>query len=113
MGDGRYRLDVEDVAARIADRLAEERFGVGTDRGLPGAEVIGIDPGELDAQLAQHVLELVHRAAVQRRRGDHVVAGGEQREERRRLRSETARERYRATTALEARDTLLEHRESG
>ena len=66
--DGGDRLDVEHVPAGIADRLAEKRLGVLANRGLPGAEVIGVDPGELHTHLAQHVLELIHRAAVERRR---------------------------------------------
>src|SRR4029077_6950785 len=41
------------------------------------------------------------------------VARGEQREERRRLGGKTARERYCTATTLEARHTLLEHREGG
>ena len=65
--DGRDRLDVEHVAAGVADRLREKRLGVVADRGLPCAQVVGIDPRQLDTQLAQHVLELVDRAAVQGR----------------------------------------------
>ena len=53
--DRRDRLDVEHVAARIADRLAEERLRVRLDGRAPGVQVIGVDPGQLDAHLAQQM----------------------------------------------------------
>ena len=101
--------DVEHIAAGVADRLAEKRLGVVANRALPCAQVVGIDPGQLHIQLAQHVLELVDRAAVQGRGRHDVVARGEQREQRRGLRGQAAGEGDRAAAALEARDALLEH----
>ena len=71
----------------------------------------GIDPRQLDVHLAQQVLELVHRPAVQRRGRDDVVAGLEQREQRGRLRGDPAGERHRADAALEVRHPLLEDRD--
>ena len=56
------------------------------------------------------MLQLRDRAAVERRLGDDVVAGLEEREEGRRLGGEPARERDRAHAALERRDALLERR---
>ena len=110
MRDGRHGLDVQHVPARVADRLGEERLGVRADRFPPCLPIVGIDPGQLDVHLAQHVLELVHRAAVERRGRDHVVARLQQREQRGVLRGEPARERHRAGAALEVRHPLLEHR---
>jgi hypothetical protein len=50
-------------------------FVFGLDRGLPLREVVGVvDEGDLDAELRQGVVQQVVRAAVQRRRRDHVVA---------------------------------------
>ena len=107
-GDG---LEVEHGARRVADRLAEERLGLGPQRRAPGVEVARVDEVEVDRELAEEVLELGQRAAVERPRGDDVIAGLEQREEDRRLRREAAREGDRAGAALEARDALLEHRD--
>ena len=109
--DARNRLDVEHVAARVADRLAEESFRVVAHRAAPGSEIVGIHPRDLHAHLAQHVLQLIDGAAVERGRRDDVIARREQREQRRGLRREPARERDGAAAALEARDALLEHRD--
>ena len=104
----RERLDVEHVAARVADRLAEKRLRVRPDRRFPRVEVVRIDPRELHRHLVQQVLELIHRAAVERRRRHDVIAGRQHREERAGLRRDAARERHRSAAALEARHPLLE-----
>jgi hypothetical protein len=106
--DGRDRLDVEDVAPRIADRLAVEGLRILADGRLPRARIVGIDPRQADIHLPQQVLELIDRAAVERRRGDDVIAGLQQREERRGLRRDPAREGDRAGSAFEIRHALLE-----
>ena len=93
---------------RVADRLAVERLGVVADRRLPRVGIVGIDPRQLDRHLAQQVLELVDRPAVERRRRDDVIAGREQREERRGLRRDAAGERDRAAAAFEVGHALLE-----
>ena len=80
----------------------------GADRLAPRVGIVGIDPRQLHAHLAQQVLELVHRPAVQRRGRDDVVARLEQREQRGRLRGDPAGERHRAGPALEVRHPLLE-----
>ena len=107
--DGRDRFDVEHVAAGIADRLAVERLGVVADGGLPRVRIVGIDPRQLHRHLAQQVLELVDRSAVQRRRRHDVIAGRQQREQRRRLRRDPAGERDGAASAFEVGHALLEH----
>ncbi|MCY1360848.1 hypothetical protein D3C81_1016680 [compost metagenome] len=75
----RQRGDVEHVQPRVAQRLAEQQFGIGADRGAPGVDVARLDEGGLDAEAAQRVVQQVVRAAVQRRRGHHVRAGAHQR----------------------------------
>ena len=111
VGDGRHGLDVEHVARRVADRLAEERLRVRPDGLPPRVRVVGVDPGQLDVHLAQQVLELVDRAAVQRGGGDDVVAGLEQREQGGRLGGDAAGERDPAGAALEVGHPFLEHRD--
>ena len=104
-------LDVQDVPAGVADGLAEERLGVRADRLAPGVQVVGIHPGQLDAHLAQQVLELIHRPAVERRGRDDVITRLQQCEERGGLCGDPARERHRTRAALEIRDTFLEDRD--
>jgi hypothetical protein len=57
------------------------------------------------------VLELVDGAAVERRRGDDVIAGLEHREERRGLGGDAAGKGHRAAAALEVGHSLLEGRD--
>ena len=71
-------------------------FVFGADRRLPRVRIVGIDPRQLHVHLAQQVLELVDRPAVERRGRDDVVAGLQQREQRGRLRRDPAGERDRA-----------------
>ena len=81
----------------------------GADAPPPRVGIVGIDPRQLDAHLAQQMLELVDRPAVERRGRDDVVARLQQREQRRGLRGDPAGERHRAGAALEVRHPLLEH----
>ncbi len=99
------------VPGGVADRLGVEQPRARPGRSAPGIEVVRVDEVEVDRELAEHVLQLRDRAAVQRTRGDDVVARLQQREEGRRLRRQPARERDGAGTPLEARDALLEHRD--
>ena len=59
------RLEVEYVAARVADRLPVEDLRVLARRSPPRVRVVRVDPGEVDVQLPQQVLELVDGAAVE------------------------------------------------
>lgn len=82
VGDVGDAPDVEDVAARVAEALGEDRLGGGADRGAPGVEVVRVvDEGHLDAQARQGVPEQVVGAAVQGGAGDEVVAGAGQGEQ--------------------------------
>ncbi len=108
--DARELGDVEDAAGRIRDRLAEDALGVGPegllDLLLAG---VGVDEGELDAELLQRDREEVEGAAVDLRRGDDMVAGVaevEDREGRRRL---AGRGENRGDAALERGDLLSHH----
>ena len=62
----RDRLDVEDVARRVADRFAVESLRVLADGGLPRIRIVGINPRQAHVHLAQEVLELVDGSAVER-----------------------------------------------
>ena len=104
-------FEVEDVALRVADGLAVERLGVRADRRLPRVEVVGVvDERDLDAHLRERVVQLVVRAAVERRARHDVPAVLGEVEQRDRLRGLAARRRQRADATLERGDPLLEHR---
>ncbi len=105
------RLDVEHVAGGVANRLAVERLRVLADGGLPGVRIVGIHPRQLHVHLAQHVLELVDRAAVEGGRRHHVVARLKQGEQCRRLRGNPAREGHGAAAPFEVGHALLEDRD--
>ena len=68
-------LDVEHVAAGVADGLAEETFRIGLEGCLDALVVpIGINEGALDAELLQRHAEEVERATVNGVRRDEMVA---------------------------------------
>ena len=64
MGNGRNRLDVDEVGVRIAERLDEHRLGLRTDGLLEVREVGRVHEGGRDAVRDQRVLEQVVGAAV-------------------------------------------------
>src|SRR5262249_51243633 len=97
----------------IADRLTVERFRIVADGRLPRVQIVRVHPRDLDRHLAQQMLELIDRAAVERRRGHDVIAWLEHREERPRLRGDPARKCDGAASTLEVGDTLLEDRHRG
>ena len=108
VGERGDRGDVEDVEARVAERLAEQQPRLGPDRVAPGVEVAGPDEGRRDAEARQRVLEQVVRSAVERARGDDVRAGAGDRRDREVQRRLAARRRDRPAAALERGDALLE-----
>ena len=76
VGDARHALDVEHAHAGVGERLAEEELGVGPEGRLD--LLVGgvlVNEGDLDAHLREGDAEEVVGAAVDRRGGDHVVAG--------------------------------------
>ena len=106
--DRRGELDVEHVAARVRDRLGEERLRLGRDGAAPAVGVVHVDPVERDLELPREVVELRGRAAVERLRHRDPVARLEHRKEERSLGGEAARERDGAGSAFEVREALLE-----
>ena len=113
VGNGGEFLDVEHVAAGVANRLAVERLGVLAHGPFPCVHIVWINPREADVHLLQKMLELVDGAAVERRRRHDVVARLEQREQRGHLRGDAARKRHRAAAAFEVRHALFEDGRGG
>src|SRR5947209_1365525 len=110
MGDASHLLEVEDVALRVADRLAMESARIGTYLRSPLVKVVAVvHERHLDAQLRQRVVKQVVGAAIQRRRAHDVVAHLGQVQDGEGLSRLTTSERQRACTAFEAGDALLEH----
>ena len=86
VGDVGDAGNVDDVVLRVGEGLAEEGLGVVLHRRGPGIEVVGIvDERDGDAHLGEGVVEQVEGAAVQGCRGDDVVAGFADRQDRKRL----------------------------
>ena len=65
LGDLRHRRHVGDDAAGIGDRLGEDRLGLRRDRALERADVVGIGPHHVPAEILERVVELVDRAAIE------------------------------------------------
>ena len=68
-------LDVDDVEARVADRLREDQTGLVVRQLGNLLRRVGIDEANLDAVLRQGVCEQVVGSTVERRDADDVVAG--------------------------------------
>jgi hypothetical protein len=68
------RFDIDDVAGRIADRLAEHRLGVLVDEAVEGLEIVGGRHAHLDALARERVHEQVVGAAIELAGRDDVVA---------------------------------------
>lgn len=110
VGDARDTRDVQDVDLRVGDGLREERLGVRPDGGAPRVEVVGVrHEADLDAELGQRVVQQVVGAAVQPRRGHHVVAGAGDVEDREGRGSLPGRQEQRGHATLESGDALLDH----
>ena len=105
----RDRLDVEDVAARVGDRLPEEGDGALIGQRRPGGRVARVvHEARLDAQARQGVGEQVRGAAVQGGGGHDVVARPAQRQEGEGLGGHARRRQQRPDAALQGRDPLLD-----
>ena len=66
--------EVDDVHARVADRLGEHQPGLVVDERRELRRVVGVGEAHLDAVLRQRVGEQVVGPAVERRDRDDVVA---------------------------------------
>ena len=109
VGDRGDTGDVQDVDLRVGDRLGEERLGVGTHRGPPGVQVVGVlDEADLDTELGQRVVEQVVGAAVEPGAGHDVVARGRQVQDRERLGGLPRGQEQRGHPALQGGDALFD-----
>ena len=104
----REGLEIGDVEARIADGLDVERLRAVVDRAPERLRIVAVDELRRDAEPRQGDLQLVVGAAVEKARGDDVVAGAGDRGERQELRRLTGGDRDRSRAAFERRDALLE-----
>ena len=109
LGDRRDRLDVGDDAARIGDRLDEDRLGLRRDRALEAADVVGVRPHHVPAEILEGVVELVDRAAIELLRGDELVARLHQAVHDEHLRGVAGGDREAGGAAFERGDALLQH----
>ena len=107
-GQRGQRLEVQNAAARIADRLAVEGSRRRRDRGLPVFQPGRVHEVDADRELAEGVGELGDRAAVEMRGGHDLVPGREQRHQRHELRRHAAGHGHRAGGVLQRRQSLLE-----
>ena len=74
-GDRGQRLDVADIAGRIADALAEDRAGVVVDQAARSPRrPIALGEADVDALARQKMGEQRVRRAVELRHGDDVAA---------------------------------------
>ena len=73
--------------------------------------IVGVDERDADAELVERDRELRVRSAVERARGDDVVAVAAEREERQHLRRHAGRRGERRASAFQRGDALLERRD--
>ena len=85
------------------------RVSAGSRRGMPSRSR-GLTKRRRDAEARQRVRQQVDGAAIERRGGDDVIAGAEQRRDGDVHRRHAARRAHRADAALQRRQALLEHR---
>jgi hypothetical protein len=104
------RRDVGDDAARIGDRLDEDRLGLGRDGALESPDVVRIGPHHVPAEVLEGVIELVDRAAVELLGRDELLARLHQAVHHDDLRGMTGGDREPGGAALERRHPLLQHR---
>ena len=109
VGDGGERVDVGDVAVRVAERLDVECLGVGTDRGFDLVQVVDVDERGLDAVERERVREQVRAAAVDGLLRDDVLPLRRERLDRVGDRRRAGGDRKSGDAALERRDARLEH----
>ena len=110
LGERGDRLDVGDDAARIGDRLDEDRLGLGGDGALESADIVRIGPHHVPAEILEGVIELVDRAAVELLGRDELLARLHQAVHHDHLRGVAGGDREPGGAALERGDPLLQHR---
>ena len=84
--NGGKLFDVDNVELGVAERLGIDGAGLVVDRRAQAVEVVRVDKADHDAQPRQRVVEEVVGSAVERGRGDDLVACRGQRGDGERLR---------------------------
>ena len=107
------RLDVGDHAAGIGDGFDEDRLGLGGDGALEGADIVGLGPNHVPAEILEGVIELVDRAAIELFGGDELVARAHQAVHGHHLRGVAGGDRQARGAAFQRGDALLQHRVGG
>ena len=102
-------LQVDDVERRIADRLAEDGFGVGVHQPLDALGAVVLCETHLDALTRQHVGEQRVGGPVQLRCGDDVVVDRREVQDRVVDRGRPGTEHDGTGALLESRDPVLQH----
>ena len=105
-----HRRDIENFQARIADGLGDHQPGLWSDGGAQAVVIARLDEGGGDAEPRQRMSQEIDAAAVERSRGDNVVAGAEQRRDGKMHRRHAACRAHRADAVFERRQPLLQHR---
>ncbi len=103
------RLDVGDDAARIGDRLDEDRLGLRRHRFFERGDVVGIGPRHVPAEILVGMIELVDRAAIKLLGRDEFVARHHQRVHHDHLRGMAGGDREAGGAAFERGDALFQH----
>src|SRR5699024_1772229 len=108
--DGGNGLDVENVALGGGGGFAGEELRAVLDRAAPRFGIVGVvDEGHLDAELGQGVREEVVGPAVEGGRGDDVVAGFGNVDDREELRRLARSDEQRTHAAFERGEAILDH----
>jgi hypothetical protein len=109
VGDVGQFLEIRDVAERVAHRFAVERLRAAVNQSLEGLRIAVVREAHVDAVLRQGMGKKIVGAAVERARGDDVVArfaDGQDRVGDRRL---ARGQREAGDATLHRRDALLQH----
>lgn len=109
VGDCRHRFDIDQVDARVADGLDEDRFRPVRDGRPKVPGIVRIDELRPDADLRQGNVEQVERSAVQRPGRHDLVARSGDIEDRVGDRRRSGSYRQRAGPSFQRGDALLQH----
>ena len=101
--------EVGDVVLRVADALQVDAARVLVHQLVDLLWVVGIEEADLDAELGERLGEERPGTAVEARRGDEVLAGVADREDRRGDRRLARGEGEGGCAAVDRREALLEH----
>ncbi len=102
--------NIQHFETGIADGFADHEAGVGADRSAEFRERAGLDEAGGDAEARQRMRQQVDGAAIQRGRGDDVVAGIEQCGDRQMQRGHAAGGADGADAAFQCGKPLFQHR---